>query len=259
MTTEPGQTTAERETAPAAQRRLERTAPLSVDECPPPPSEYLTGGQGVNQPWTALGIRARLRMALERRHEKPGLSAMIRNARILRSLSDRLLRTAALILRKEGARRDEISELTGRSADSIRDDAVREHKTQSRRDYSIAYYERHPGRIPGQWYAVEDDDPDLPDNPIGVRTRQTALEAARWSAQEAPTSSLRVASVARWPVARQVLRGSCLSGSWSGAGSGAGYGEVSGSSFGARQCVVHARGVSHHDWAGCVAGHWVPQ
>lgn len=59
----------------------------------------------------------------------------------------------------------------GISAKRVKEISHGERTTRDRRD-SVAYYARHPERIPGQWYPVEDGDPELPDySSFSTKTR----------------------------------------------------------------------------------------
>ncbi|GAA2842548.1 hypothetical protein [Kribbella solani] len=153
---------------PAPGPAMERTAPRSVDDCPAPRSEYVD----LREAWKDLGRDATIRRADDLLREEPDLRSKILTARNLQWACKRFLEAAVFGLLDEGADPDEIAELTGHPADSIRDDVDQDRKARIRRDYSVAYYKRHPDRTPNQWYAVEDDDPVLPELPIGVRTRE---------------------------------------------------------------------------------------
>ncbi|MFD7161690.1 hypothetical protein ACFV9C_44395 [Kribbella sp. NPDC059898] len=160
MTTEPA-------AGPAAEPTLERTAPRAVDDCPPPRSERVD----LREAWKYLGSLAMIRRA-DDLLEETELRSKILTARNMQWASTRFLEAAVFGLLDEGVAPDEVAELTGHPADSIRDDVDQDRKARIRRDYSVAYYERHPDRTPNQWYGVEDGDPELPEMPIGVRTRE---------------------------------------------------------------------------------------
>lgn len=167
--------TTERPAKPAIEPLLERTAPRSVDDCPTPRSEYVD----LREAWKGLGRGATMRQSDDLLREEPDLRSKVLTARNTQWVCERFLDAAVFGLLAEGAGPDEVAELTGHSADSIRESVEQDRKARIRRDYSIAYYERHPGRTPNEWYPVEDGDPVLPDQPIGVRTREVQRDAGR--------------------------------------------------------------------------------
>ncbi|MFB6726749.1 hypothetical protein ACFCV3_41650 [Kribbella sp. NPDC056345] len=152
---------------------LERTAPRSVEDCPRPRSEYVD----LNEAWGDIMWFAQMRRPARLASEEIDLGSKIRAASNLQSASKRFLEAAVFGLLDEGIGPDEIAELTGHPADVIRDWIDQDARTRARRDYSVAYYERHPDRTPKEWYAVQDGDPALPETPIGVRTREAGSGA----------------------------------------------------------------------------------
>jgi hypothetical protein len=134
----------------------ERTAPRQVDDCPIPGSELRSWrtadrfyDRDFNDPRTA-----------------------VEHAKTLKWHGENLIDAAVYGLLAEGLDPAAVASITGLSATKIREMAKQDAWTRQRRDYSVAYYQRHPGRTTGEWYPVEDGDPALPKSPIGVSTRE---------------------------------------------------------------------------------------
>jgi hypothetical protein len=144
------------------EKAIERTAPRRVEDCPRPRAEYMDWRSYRGFELTFTDPRDAVKLAQH-----------------LQLTSGHLLDAATLALLAEGNSPAEVAELTGRPAADVIELEESERRTRSRRDYSVAYYERHPDRRPGEWHPVETGDPDLPTFPIGVRTRELEEEPTR--------------------------------------------------------------------------------
>lgn len=134
---------------------IERTAPRAVQDCPTPPAEDAWQSAG-DFPARAFASPAE---ALEW-------------AGVLTRAGESLRADAALAMLGQGDPIADVVAATGLAVQHLHELRDRDEHTRQRLVYSQAYYERHPGRIRDQWYAVGDGDPELPAGGISARERQ---------------------------------------------------------------------------------------
>lgn len=134
---------------------LERTAPRAVADCP--------------KPWPEDAWKSTPDLTARTFEEPP---EALRFSGLLIDLSERLRDQVALEMLRQGSGLATVSSGAGVPQEQLRESREREERSRQRLEYSRAYYDRHPGRIPGQWYAVEEGDPDLPKTGISVPERQ---------------------------------------------------------------------------------------
>lgn len=135
----------------------DRTAPRAVQDCPPPtepdgwkqadalcPAGFEDPKDAIEWAWS-LEFRARY-----------------------------LRRGAAAALVDQGRDVSAAAGAAGISVEELQDYVDSQRRTRQRLEYSQAYYARYPDRTPGQYYPVDDSDPELPaDTGFGTRTRRT--------------------------------------------------------------------------------------
>jgi len=134
---------------------IERTAPRVVQDCPEPPAE---------DAWQSVDDFPALTFATP--------AEALEWAGVLTRAGESLREAAALAMLRQGDPSDDVAAATGLSVQYLHEVRDQIEHTRQRLAYSQAYYERHPGRIRDQWYAVEDGDPELPAHGIRVRERQ---------------------------------------------------------------------------------------
>lgn len=134
---------------------IERTAPLAVEDCREPPGE---------DAWQSVGVYP------TRTFTTP--AEALEWAGALTSAGERLQEHAALTMLRHGDRSADGTAASGLIVQHFYEIQDRIEHTRQRLAYLQAYYERHPGRIRDQGYAVEDGDPELPARGIRVRERQ---------------------------------------------------------------------------------------
>lgn len=134
--------------------RLERTAPRAVDDRPKPAPE---------------GARQSLDDFPAPTFTTPDQALEMAEVLILNG--ERLRDQAALAMLRRGLTPAAVSAAAGIPQKQLRQTRGQDERRRQRLEYSRNYYERHPGRIPDERYALEDGDPDLPETPIGVRER----------------------------------------------------------------------------------------
>jgi hypothetical protein len=140
-------------------KSIERTAPRYLEDCPSP---------GDPDPWKHTDGSP------PRDFDDPHKA--IEWAQMERRYADRLRFSAAVALAGE------VGLVEAASAAEITVDELQTllHEDRWRRqrwEYSKAYYDRHSDRVHGEWYLVEDGDPELPDdNSFSTRDRSETLD-----------------------------------------------------------------------------------
>jgi hypothetical protein len=98
----------------------------------------------------------------------------IKWAQMMQRQADDLLRVAAVALVDQGHNPVEAAAEAGISDRELQESIAAGRRARERLEYSQEYYGRHPDRTPGEWYPVEDGDPEMPDDTaFGTRSRRT--------------------------------------------------------------------------------------
>lgn len=155
--------TDERLVTGAKTQELQRTAPPIPEVCPTPAPE---------DSWRTTHVSGKRQTFATPQESLDAALAMIRHAETRR---DR----AVVQLAHDGWDDERIASAANLSVDQVARLVLDDRIDRDRLAYSAAYYLRHPDRIPGLWYPVQDKDPVPPRLPIGIRERTLSTSATQ--------------------------------------------------------------------------------